>query len=375
MAEIAKAYVTIKANRDQLRTDLTAARGDISGFASTARSILGAIGMGIGIAGIVRFGKAALQAAARQEASDLMLAQALREVGDASASSLADMQAFAAGLQRVTTHGDEAVQELMALGIAYGNFSGEALKQATAAALGLARIYQMDLRTAMRYYALAQQGEFTMMQRYIPALRMATTLTEKLAILKVSAARGMDREKAAALGIAGAWTQAANAYGDFQEKLGKSLGPSITATLRAATGALQTDLSAWQREVLLGLQEGGPASRLAADVAIKTRPQQRFWRGKPSADPLADFGFDAGGVGTNPYQRSYARAQGGTPPLMVGPPSPSTDGSIAGGFFEGLGIGAKGVAMAPYRGTEYVLEMLGVLKSIDSKVAPGQVLD
>jgi hypothetical protein len=106
-------------------------------------------------------------------------------------------------------------------------------------AIGLATALNIDLRTAMRYTALAQQGEMTMLQRYIPALRMTKDATQKLAIVQRTANAGWQQAKEEAKTLGGQLGQMKNALGDAGEKLGELFVPLAKEAIGALRGLAQ----------------------------------------------------------------------------------------------------------------------------------------
>lgn len=128
----------------------------------------------------------------------------------------------ASALQAITRYGDDANASLMTLGLNMG-IGVNQIQQATNAAIGLATAYNMDLNTSMKMIALATQGEYTMLGRYIPELRTATSETEKMRIVNEAAARGFQIEQDAARTTAGQLVQLKNAVGDLVEMIGQRL--------------------------------------------------------------------------------------------------------------------------------------------------------
>jgi hypothetical protein len=135
-------------------------------------------------------------------------------------------EAFASSIQQATVYGDEEVLSLMQLMKSLGVTSNK-LEQATRMAIGLAAATGRDVRSMSMYIALAQQGEFTMLRRYIPALRATTDATEQLQIITEFAAAGFEIAKAKAETASGAIQQMKNAYSDVAEVIGDSFLPSM----------------------------------------------------------------------------------------------------------------------------------------------------
>lgn len=168
----------------------------------------------------------ATKAAATQEAADIALAQALKNVGDATKNTYESMKKYAAELQKVTTYGDEDTQMIMALGLNMGSTTNK-VGEATKMAIGLAKAYNIDVKMAMRGVVLAMKGEFTLLNRYIPVLRILEGEQEKWIALQKAAADGFKMETAYAKTTAGALAQLKNTIGDAAESLGSAFLPHI----------------------------------------------------------------------------------------------------------------------------------------------------
>ncbi len=157
-----------------------------------------------------------------QEKADQNLAVAMKQVGAYSDANFKAMKKQASAIQAVTTTGDEQVQMLQSLALNMG-ISFEKTDEATRGAIGLAQSFEkagLNQATAMKGIALAYQGNFTQLQRYIPALRSAGTNTEKMAILQKMMSNGFKQSEALAKTSAGQMEQFKNIVGDMKEKLG-----------------------------------------------------------------------------------------------------------------------------------------------------------
>lgn len=156
-----------------------------------------------------------------QEKAANSLANALRLVN--AESQAPAMAKFAAEIQRLTIYGDEAVQQVMALGSSMGKLAGEDLKNATVAAIGLSKAYGMDLQAAMRLVARAAVGDTGSLKRYGIVLDASLSTTEKFnEVLRI----GRDNF-ALATGETNTFTgrlaQLKNAFGDAKEKIGQMI--------------------------------------------------------------------------------------------------------------------------------------------------------
>jgi len=175
---------------------------------------------------IKNFVAESLQAYGRQEAAVKSLADALELLGIKDRAALKDLEKFASSIQRTTTYGDEAVLELMAMGVAMGKLSGEPLKKATKAAIGLATAYKMDVTAAMRLVARAAVGDTATLARYGIKLGDAKTKQEKFNKVLEIGARNFRLAEGEANTYLGRIIQMTNVLGDvFKEQIGEALMP------------------------------------------------------------------------------------------------------------------------------------------------------
>jgi len=172
------------------------------------------------------------RAAMKQEDAQFLLASALKISGEWTQKLEDRFLSFAASIQQATIYGDEEVLALMQLQKSLG-VTADKLELAAKQAIGLATATGRDINSMSMYIALAQQGEFTMLRRYIPALRSTTDETEQLRIITEFAAAGFklaeERAKTASGGLKQMW----NALGDVAEVIGGALLPAIKDTGKA----------------------------------------------------------------------------------------------------------------------------------------------
>jgi hypothetical protein len=171
--------------------------------------------IGIGLA----TGALAVKAFAEQEAAETSLRATLETHGYAVAGNMLKYQELAAQIQRTTIYGDEFAMGLMTSGLNLG-ISAEQIGTVTQQALGLAQALGIDTTMAMRAMALATQGNFTMLSRYMPALRGVTDATKGLKIVQDAASQGLVQAEAYSKTLAGQWEQLKNAAGDLAEAVG-----------------------------------------------------------------------------------------------------------------------------------------------------------
>jgi len=188
-------------------------KDNIDGASRTARR---------GLLGLAAAVGAVAYKSMEQEKADRKLKDALIGAGDASTETYDRMKDLAAGLQKVTVYGDEATQGMIANALNLG-ITADKMDDAIEGAIGLAEALEMDLATALRYTALAMQGEFTVLQRYVPALRQTEDPTEKLAIVTELMAKGFHQAKGRAEGLEGSLIRLKNTFGDLLETLGQQI--------------------------------------------------------------------------------------------------------------------------------------------------------
>jgi hypothetical protein len=192
--------------------------GKVSMQAGKAAITTGAIFGGAAIAGGIK----AIRMYAVQEKAVKKLNAVLSVNGDNVEKLMPKYKAFASEIQKQTTYGDESTLAMMAqirnLGV-----MPDKMEKATKGAIGLATALDMDAKTSARYTALAMQGEYTILQRYVPALRTATTQAEKQKIVMDLMNKGYQQAQAETETLTGAQAQMGNTWGDTQEKFGKFL--------------------------------------------------------------------------------------------------------------------------------------------------------
>jgi len=290
------ASVDIKVDDSKLPTQLAKARSAVTrtvdkiktSFSKMATSFKAAwnkMGRSAKIAGaaIIAGLVLATKAAMKQEDAQFLLAAALKISGEWTKELQKDFEAFAAGIQRATIYGDEEVLALMQLQKSLG-VTASKLKEAAKQAIGLATATGRDIRSMSMYIALAQQGEFTMLRRYIPALRSTTDETEQLKIITEFAAAGFKLAEERAKTTSGELRKMWNAMGDVAERLGMSLLPAIKDLGKSLTESVQKG-GAFQ-EFIQSQVEGLAAMVEAIEYLDKKLKERRAPRETPFGKPV-----------------------------------------------------------------------------------------
>jgi hypothetical protein len=164
-----------------------------------------------------------------QEKSDNNLLNSLKQKSTEYDKLFDSLSKEADAIQRVTMVGDEAAQKLMSAGLNMG-IAITKVADATEGAIGLSTKFEavgMSQETAMKGIALAYEGDFTQLQRYIPALKAAETESEKMTILQEQMVTGFELATAEIETTYGAMQQLENETGDLNEQLGEQLAPAL----------------------------------------------------------------------------------------------------------------------------------------------------
>lgn len=164
-----------------------------------------------------------------QETADADLLSALKSKTDKSEQYLSILKKEASAIQMVTVVGDEQSEKIMTAAVNMG-ISIDTVGEATRGAIGLAKKFKtvgLSQETAMKGLALAYKGDFTQLQRYIPALRTATSESEKMKIVQEAMADGFRQATDEAKTQTGQMQQLENAVGDVKEDIGESLTPAL----------------------------------------------------------------------------------------------------------------------------------------------------
>tara|TARA_R100000750_G_scaffold58820_1_gene46804 strand:+ start:92 stop:1531 length:1440 start_codon:yes stop_codon:yes gene_type:complete len=197
-------------------------------------------------AGLAALGKAF----AEQEAVNNRLASAFNAAGESGAQAVERWGAFATAIQRTTTLGDEEIMNLVTLGKVMG-VTNDKLEESTKGAIGLSKAFGIDMTASMKMVALAQQGEFEMLARYIPALRQATTEAEKQVIVQTAMANGFKMAEAELDTMSGQMEAFKGVVGDAMQEAGRVVGDAgFTGAIKMAKEAIielteDGSLTAW----------------------------------------------------------------------------------------------------------------------------------
>lgn len=247
-AETAKFTAELKKVRGQL-TDLQKTTSAISGaFSNAGKAIAGAFA-GVSVATAIG---AVVRATAEAEEASARLENALKSSSAAAALSAEQLKDYASQLQRTSTFGDEAIQDVESLLLSFKGLSGDTILKATSAVLDLASRLGTDLHSAALLVgkalsdpekglsALTRAGvafskeQQTTIKRLVDTGNAAKAQSE---ILKELDTRFGGAAAAARNNFSGAMQAVKNAFGDLLEAKGGL--PAVTASLNQMAETLQ----------------------------------------------------------------------------------------------------------------------------------------
>lgn len=232
--------ITLRA-RNALMSGIAGARRTLMQFGGWVtglgrRMAYAFLGAGAGLAGLVAL---TARAYAKQERAEKSLASALASHGENVDALLPKLKAAAAAIQDQTGAGDEQTLQTMASLKLLGVHT-DALEQAAKATIAL-KSAGVEEAQATKMVALATAGNYTMLSRYLPALRTATSETEKAAAVNDFLSKGYKQQRDLLNTTGGAWEALRGRVGDVLEEFGKAINKSdaLTGLLNRAGDAVK----------------------------------------------------------------------------------------------------------------------------------------
>lgn len=251
--------------------------------------------------GLVAIGKSFVDAYSGQEDAEAALRASMLANGPIMEAQVTRYGEFAAELQAVTVIGDEAtlgmVQYAESLGV-----SGKAAERAVKNAIGMGAALGIQEDAAMKMTVALEQGNTTLLQRYIPGLRAITDPTERAAYAQQMLGDMFGVAEAEAQTLTGATAQLTNAIGDAQEGFGKiitkALAPWAVSAKEYVVSTGEMDESTQKLIVVSGAVAAGFATVVAgAGTAVAAAGQLTIWYGALTASAhgaaIAQFGLGA----------------------------------------------------------------------------------
>lgn len=224
----------ITGDSKEMDTSLKKSQDAMGRFTKFVKSALGIGGAVLSVRALIGVGKDLVATYAVQEKAEASLAAAIRATGGDVNELMLQYKDFASGIQEVTTIGDEQVLSLLQQAQSFG-IARDKMQEATRGAIGLSKAFGIDMNTALRGIALAYEGNYAQLSRYIPALRKASKEAERQAILQKAMADGFEIAKAEADTATGAMIQLQNVMGDLKEEGGRAIAEFMKPAVRLLT--------------------------------------------------------------------------------------------------------------------------------------------
>jgi len=235
--KIGEAYLELRAKMDKFEAELKRAKiatGNASksmqgaldqvekknkGLVKSLFSLRGAL-IAVGGTATIMMAKRWVEASNRQEQAIQRIRALLKAQGKDYQTLTPLIEKVTAAYQRKTTYGDEVQMEAMSKLLGITKNTQQAMK-AWPLVMDLAAGAGMDLGAAAMYVGRAMEGQPEMLARYVPAIRNLAKEERTWAnVQKILKERFAGVAEEMAKTPAGKVQQLANAWGDFQEKLG-----------------------------------------------------------------------------------------------------------------------------------------------------------
>ena len=238
-------------------------------------------------AGMVVMGQGMLDAYAGAQDAQAGLQAAMRANGTLTQATLGSYKAFGTEMQRLTKTDDDAAAGLLQVAESYG-VSGDAAERAARNAIAMEAALGVDRDAAIKMTAALEQGNTTLLSRYLPALRGIKDPADKAAAAQAALAKMFGVAEAESQTYAGASAQLGNAVGDLQESFGEVLAQGLTPLMQGArdmvVGFNELDASTKSVITYTGLAVTGMAGlATAAGGAIAVTGQLVTWYGTLTA--------------------------------------------------------------------------------------------
>ena len=189
-------------------------------------------------AAIVAAGGVMVSSFITQEKAERKLSAAINATGGDVEVLSARFKKFASDLQAVTLTGDETTLGMLQMAQTMGLTAGQS-ERAVKNAIAMESAFGVAASGAMRYTASLEQGDATMLKRYIPALKGIED--ESLLAAKAQEVLGNAFEvaKEDAKTFGGSLTQLKNSAGDLMEEFGAIISKALMPLVEWAKNAVE----------------------------------------------------------------------------------------------------------------------------------------
>ena len=228
--------------KNAMAAGLSSARKALSSFGSSVLKVGKWLTVGFlaGATALAGFAAKAISAYAEQESAHRSLAAALDAQGQSAKKLLPLLIDIAEAIQEETGADAEATVAGMAKMQMLGVQTSK-LGEAARAVVALKSV-GLDEAAAQKAVAMAMQGNYDMLNRYVPALRAATSEAEKARIVNDLFTKGYAQQKAALNTVQGQWDLLKTRLGDVWEEIGRGIARNegLMRVLRRAGDAVKS---------------------------------------------------------------------------------------------------------------------------------------
>lgn len=238
-------------------------------------------------AGIVAIGRDLLASYSEEQDAAAKLAAAMQASGTMSEAAFASYREYASEMQRLTVVGDETTLGMLQMAESLG-VTGTAAERAVKNAIAFGAAMGVDAESAMKMTTALEQGQTTLLNRYLPALRLIEDPVLRAAEAQRLLGNMFSVAEAEANTYAGSAQQLANAWGDFKESLGAVIAEGLTPLIqyiRSGVDALNS-MSPSTRQTIVyvgGLTAALGTLVFAGGTVVAIAGQMVIWYGALTA--------------------------------------------------------------------------------------------
>ena len=222
--------VKLSANDTELKQSLDSSMGKMKEFGDKMKEIGKSMSLYV-TAPLAAMGTMAVMEFDKAEKAEVTLKAALAANGEEVDKLFKRYASFASGLQNVTTVGDDTTLQLLQIAENMG-LTGDAAERAAKNAIGMQAAFDVDAQSAIRMTAALEQGNGSMLARYIPALKGIKDQSEMTAKAQGILSKAFEVAKSETNTGAGAMKQMKNTVGDLMEQFGKIISDALMPLVR-----------------------------------------------------------------------------------------------------------------------------------------------
>ncbi len=225
MSQQRRVTFIIGANYQNFKRGLTSAERRFEQFGRNAQRIGGRLQRSVTLP-IIAIGAASLRAFTIQEDAERKLRASLQANGREVDRLYRRYVDFSKEMQRLTVVGDETTLAMLQQAESMG-LTGDAAERAVRNSIAMQSAFGVNADRAMRYTAALEDGNATMLNRYIPTLRNITDESERASEAQRILNNAFEVSKEEAQTTGGQLKQLRNIIGDFSEVLGESVSNNL----------------------------------------------------------------------------------------------------------------------------------------------------